>query len=165
MKLLGLPSLSTRALGLHAPVSSREKLPSSLLSTENQEPATGQMGFPERKQAAAAWLSSGAVGPPVPTWSWNRSRRSVAPSRGSCHRRTLIGHYRNLSDVCPRKYTPVVCKIKCIGILSAENTLLGLILFCFRVGETGANPMYGLFRELAVFLVANLLRGSWMVNT
>lgn len=37
---------------------------------------------------------------------------------------------RNLYDVGPRKYTPVVCKIKCVGILWVQKTYCWAC-FCF----------------------------------
>lgn len=45
----------------------------------------------------------------------------VWPQRGSCHRRTLIGHYRKWYDVGPWKYAPVICKIKRVGTLWVQK--------------------------------------------
>lgn len=52
-------------------------------------------------------------------------------NRGNCHRRTLIGHYRNLYDVSPWKYAPVVCKIKRVGTSECRRHTVGLTSFFF----------------------------------
>lgn len=151
MKQLGFPSLSTRALGPHAPVSSREKhhfsssqcflLTGPELHFVNSHPHSSSQktrNLPLGKWDSlkgSKWLQRGCLlqepqdllYPPGTgaTRVWPRAEEAVTEG----HNWTL---YRNRYDVCPRKYTPVVCKIKCVGILSAENTLLGLVLFVFK---------------------------------